>query len=169
MMLKDKRVLITGGARGLGRTLSRVFSTEGALVAFSYIRDEESARETVEAVRASGGEVKAFKVSVLDVPGTEKMVKEIEDAWGGIDILVNNAGISQNLPIALMEEEDWDRVMDINVKGTFLTSKAVLRGMIRRKTARSEEHTSELQSRSDLVCRLLLEKKKESIPGEERY
>jgi len=133
MTLKDKRVLITGGARGLGRTLSRVFSTEGALVAFSYIRDEESARETVEAVRASGGEVKAFKVSVLDVPGTEKMVKEIEDAWGGIDILVNNAGISQNLPIALMEEEDWDKVMDINVKGTFLTSKAVLRGMIRRK------------------------------------
>jgi NAD(P)-dependent dehydrogenase (short-subunit alcohol dehydrogenase family) len=62
------------------------------------------------------------------------MVKDIEDTWGGIDILVNNAGISQNLPLALMEEEDWDRVMDLNVKGTFLTSKAVIRGMIRRKS-----------------------------------
>src|SRR5205814_10373291 len=113
MTRKDKRVLITGGARGLGRTLSRVFSTEGALVAFSYVRDEESARETVEAVRASGGDAKAFKVSVLDVPGTEKMVKEIEDTWGGVDIHVNNAGISQNLAIAIMAEEHWDTVMDI--------------------------------------------------------
>jgi 3-oxoacyl-[acyl-carrier protein] reductase len=134
MMLKDKRALITGGGRGLGGAMSRIFAAEGACVAFSYVRDEDSARATAEAVRASGREAREFKVSVLDVPGTEKMIKEIEDSWGGIDILVNNAGISQNLPIALMEEEDWDRVMDINVKGTFLTSKAVLRGMIRRRS-----------------------------------
>jgi 3-oxoacyl-[acyl-carrier protein] reductase len=61
------------------------------------------------------------------------MVRGLEGALGGLDILVNNAGVSQNLPIALLEEEDWDRVMDVNVKGTFLTSRAVLRGMIRRK------------------------------------
>ena len=60
-------------------------------------------------------------------------MREIERDWGAIDILVNNAGVSQNLPLALMEEEDWDHVMDVNVKGTFLTSRAVLRGMIRRK------------------------------------
>ena len=78
-------------------------------------------------------EVRAFRVSVLDLPGTEAMVALIEREWGAIDILVNNAGVSQNMPLALMEEEDWDRVMDVNVKGTFLTSKAVLRGMIRRK------------------------------------
>jgi 3-oxoacyl-[acyl-carrier protein] reductase len=70
---------------------------------------------------------------VLDVSGTAAMVAEIEREWGAVDILVNNAGVSQNLPLALMEEEDWDRVMDVNVKGTFLTSRAVLRGMIRRK------------------------------------
>ena len=61
------------------------------------------------------------------------MIAGIEQDWGGVDILVNNAGISQNLPLALMEEEDWDRVMDVNVKGVFLTSRAALRGMIRRK------------------------------------
>ena len=62
------------------------------------------------------------------------MVRELESAWGGIDILVNNAGVTQNLPLALLEEEDWDHVMDTNVKGTFLTTKAVIRGMIRRKS-----------------------------------
>jgi len=61
------------------------------------------------------------------------MIQEIEQTWGAVDILVNNAGVSQNLPLALMEEEDWDHVMDVNVKGTFLTSRAALRGMIRRK------------------------------------
>src|SRR5216110_3545293 len=76
---------------------------------------------------------RAFQVSVLDAAATAAMVAEIEREWGAVDILVNNAGVSQNLPLALMEEEDWDRVMDVNVKGTFLTAKAVLRGMIRRK------------------------------------
>ena len=70
---------------------------------------------------------------MLDVPGTEAMIAELERAWGALDMLVNNAGVSQNLPLALMEEEDWDRVMDVNVKGTFLTSRAALRGMIRRR------------------------------------
>jgi NAD(P)-dependent dehydrogenase (short-subunit alcohol dehydrogenase family) len=70
---------------------------------------------------------------VLDRKGSEAMVRELEGAWGGIDVLVNNAGVSQNLPLALIEEEDFGRVMDVNVKGTFLMSKVVLRGMIRRK------------------------------------
>ena len=134
MILKGKRALVTGGGRGLGRAIGLAFASEGARVAFTYTRDEESARATAEAIRAAGGEGRSHKVSVLDVPATETMVKELEAAWGGIDVLVNNAGISQNLPVALLEEEDWDKVMDINVKGTFLTSKAALRGMIRRKS-----------------------------------
>ena len=71
---------------------------------------------------------------MLDTAATEAMVRDLEQAWGGIDILVNNAGVSQMLPLALMDEEDWDRVMDINAKGTFLTSQAVLRGMVRRRS-----------------------------------
>ena len=133
MMLNGKRALITGGSRGLGRSLGRRFALEGARVAFTYHGNDDAARETFDLLQKEAKDVKSFKVSVLDIPGTERMVKDIEDTWGGLDILVNNAGISQNLPLALMEEEDWDRVMDLNVKGTFLTSKAVLRGMIRRK------------------------------------
>ena len=127
--LTGKTALITGGSRGLGRALVEHFTGEGARVAFSYARDDAGAQATAAAAPGAT----PFRVSVLDAPGTEAMIGEIEQAWGGLDVLVNNAGISQNLPLALMEEEDWDRVMDVNVKGTFLTSRAALRGMIRRK------------------------------------
>jgi len=129
-ILAGSTALITGGSRGLGRALVGTFAAAGARVAFSYARDDAGAHTTIA---AAGGAAKAFRVSVLDVAGTAAMIDEIEREWGAIDILVNNAGVSQNLPLALMEEDDWDRVMDVNVKGTFLTSRAVLRGMIRRK------------------------------------
>jgi 3-oxoacyl-[acyl-carrier protein] reductase len=131
-LLEGKVALITGGSRGLGQAIARTFAGEGARIAFTYARDEAGSRATVEACQRSG-EVRSFRVSVLDRPATETMVETLEREWGAIDILVNNAGVSQNMPLALMEEEDWDLVMDVNVKGTFLTSKAVLRGMIRRK------------------------------------
>jgi 3-oxoacyl-[acyl-carrier protein] reductase len=129
-VLAGKSALITGGSRGLGRALVETFADEGAHVAFTYARDDDGARATVA---STGGAAMPFRVSVLDVPGTEAMIGDLERTWGSIDILVNNAGVSQNVPLALMEEEDWDRVMDVNVKGTFLTSRSVLRGMIRRK------------------------------------
>src|SRR3954467_15102477 len=128
-ILDGKRVLITGGSRGLGRALVKTFADEGARVAFSYVNDVAGA--AAAAADAPGS--MSFPGSVVDVAGTDGMIESGEHEWGGLDILVNNAGVSQNLPLALMEEEDWDRVMDINVKGTFLTSKSVLRGMIRRK------------------------------------
>jgi 3-oxoacyl-[acyl-carrier protein] reductase len=128
-ILDGKRVLITGGSRGLGRALVKTFSDEGARVAFSYVNDAAGA--AAAAADAPGS--MSFRVSVLDVAGTDAMIESVEREWGGLDILVNNAGVSQNLPLALMEEEDWDRVMDINVKGTFLTSRAAIKGMIRRR------------------------------------
>lgn len=129
-LLAGKHALITGGSRGLGREIAKTFAASGATVAFSYARDDDGARA---ALAECGGDAKAFRCSVLDTETTEQMVRELERDWGTIDVLVNNAGVSQNMPLALMEEEDWDRVMDVNVKGTFLTSRAVLRGMIRRK------------------------------------
>ena len=132
-MTEARRVLVTGASRGLGRAFAVAFAREGARVAFTYTRDEEGAALTLAALVAAGGEARAFRVSATDAAGTAAMVSELERDWGGLDVLVNNAGITQNLPLALLEEEDWDRVMDVNVKGTFLTSKAVLRGMIRRK------------------------------------
>jgi 3-oxoacyl-[acyl-carrier protein] reductase len=134
LTLKDKRVFVTGGSRGLGRELCCAFAEEGARVAFNYSSDDDGANATIEAVREFGIEARPLKCSVLDQPSLAQSVRELEDDWGGIDALVNNAGISQMLPMALMEEEDWDAVMDVNVKGTFLVTKAVLRGMIRRKS-----------------------------------
>ena len=131
--LSSKRALVTGASRGLGQATCRVYAELGARVAFSFSRDQAGARDTLEAIREHG-EGMSFAVSVLDGAGTEEMVDRIRLEWGGIDVLVNNAGISQPLPIALLEEEDWDRVMDVNVKGTFLTTRAVLRVMIRQRS-----------------------------------
>jgi len=129
-VLGGKRVLVTGGSRGLGRALCRAFSDAGARVAFTYLSDEAAAAETLATL---GPDAVAHKVSVLEAQATEAVIREMERSWGGIDVLVNNAGITQNLPIALIDEEDWDRVLDTNVKGVFLTSKAALRSMIRRR------------------------------------
>jgi NAD(P)-dependent dehydrogenase (short-subunit alcohol dehydrogenase family) len=132
-LLEGKKALVTGGSRGLGRALCVAFAAHGAEVAFSWNSQQAAADETVALCAKQGMPARAFKASVLDGVAIKAMVKELEQHWGGIDILVNNAGISQNLPLALMEEEDWDLVMDTNVKGTFLMSRAVLRGMFRRK------------------------------------
>jgi 3-oxoacyl-[acyl-carrier protein] reductase len=132
-VLKGKRALVTGGSRGLGRAMCAVFAEYGADVAFNYSGDQEGAEATLQAIRARERRARAFRASVLDEPALNAMVKNIEGDWGGIDILVNNAGVSQPLPLPLMEESDWDLVMDVNVKGQFLVSRAVLRGMIRRR------------------------------------
>jgi len=135
-MLKGKHILVTGGSRGLGRSLCLTFAGQGARVAFNFSSDDEGATGTVQQARSWGSEIKAFKNSVLDRKTITEMIASLEKSWGAIDILVNNAGISQVLPMALLEEEDWDGVMDINVKGTYIVTRQVLRGMIRRKSGR---------------------------------
>jgi 3-oxoacyl-[acyl-carrier protein] reductase len=127
-LLEGKRALITGGSRGLGRALCRVFAAEGARVAFTWTRDEAGAAATLD---ECGG--LSLRVSALDAIGTGLMVRQLEESWGGLDVLVNNAGVTQIMPLALIDEEDFDRVMDLNVKGSFLTSRAVIPGMVRRR------------------------------------
>ena len=132
-LLAKKRALVTGGSRGLGRAICAALAAEGARVAFTYSRDEDGARATAGLLALSGQPCLARKASVLDGAATAALVTELEQTWGGIDVLVNGAAASQTLPVALIEEADFDHVMDVNVKGAFLTSRAVLRGMIRRK------------------------------------
>jgi 3-oxoacyl-[acyl-carrier protein] reductase len=128
-LLDGKRALVTGGSRGLGQALCRGLTAAGARVAFTWTRDEEGARATLASCPGS----RDFRASVLDTAAGAAMSAVLEEEWGGIDLLVNNTGVSQAFPIALLEEEDWDHVMGVNVKGAFLTCKAVLPGMIRRK------------------------------------
>lgn len=131
-LLAGRVALVTGGSRGLGRAFCRAFAREGARVAFCYARSNDDAARTLEELRASGTTAWAHKVSVTDRVAVQAMVRTVErDAGAPIDILVNNAGHGQVVPLALMEEEDWDAMMDTHVKGAFLTTQAVLRGMVR--------------------------------------
>ena len=134
MLLAGKKAFITGGTGAIGAKLCRVFSLEGADVAFNYEKSEKKAETVLTAIKDNQRQGLAFKCSVLDSAGIEKMTDEIIEKFGQIDILVNNAGITQVLPLPLIEEEDWDRMMDVNVKGMFLVTKEVVRRMIPRKS-----------------------------------
>lgn len=131
--MSAERVLVTGGSRGLGRAIALAFAKRGAKVAFSYAKNREAAEQTSAALGELGAANLAFRANSYDVAETDAMVRAIDKEWGGIDVLVNNAAVSQNLPLALLEEDDFDHVMRVNVKGAFVTSRAVLRGMIRNK------------------------------------
>lgn len=135
-LLDGRIALVTGATRGLGRVIALTLAREGADVAFNYRRAETEAATLVDEIRSLGRRALSFKISVLDRAGVQELVKRVEGEWGTIDVLVNNAGVGQVVPLALMEEEDWDRVMGVNVKGAFLVSQAVLRGMIRARRGR---------------------------------
>lgn len=122
-------MLVTGGARGLGRALCRCFHRHGAKVAFTYRQSDEDARALATEIEGL-----ALKTDVQDEAATNAMVRTLEKDWGAIDALVNNAGISQNLPLALLEPEDFDKVMGVNLRGAYITARAVLRSMIRHKS-----------------------------------
>src|SRR6185369_2834654 len=140
LLLDGRTALVTGGSRGLGREICLALARQGANVAFNYSRSEADAAATLQAIVALGRRGWAHKASVVDKAAVVAMVRAIEadagGADGGVDILVNNAGFGQVVPLALMEEEDWDRMIDTHVKGAFLCSQAVLRGMVRRRRGR---------------------------------
>lgn len=137
--LVGKGVLVTGASRGLGRAIAVAMAREGAKVAFTYAKNADAARAATEAIEAASTaegdpRVLSFCAQAHDVRETEAVVRAVEKAFGAIDVVVNNAGVSQALPLALLEEDDFDHVMRVNVKGAYVTSRAALRGMIRRKS-----------------------------------
>lgn len=132
-MLAGKRCLVTGGSRGLGRAIAIAFAREGAKVAFTWSRRDEDAEEAKSAITEAGGDPLMFKGSVADSAHAKATVGAVVKAWGGLDVLVNAAGTMQILPFALIEEQDWDYVMDVNAKGAYLFTREALRPMIRQK------------------------------------
>lgn len=107
------------------------FARAGARVAFTWSRREGDAEETLRLLAAEGAEALSFRGSVTDAAHARATVDAVVGAWGGLDVLVCNASVTRVLPIALLEEADWDEVMDTNVKGAYLFSRAALRPMIR--------------------------------------
>jgi len=132
MLLKDKVAIITGGGQGIGKTIVILFVKNGAKVAVCDI-NIESAKETEKEIKEIGGDHIAIKTDVADYKEVEEMVKKTIDYFGHVDILVNNAGITRDNLIVKMKEDDWDAVININLKGTFNTIKAVAKNMIKQR------------------------------------
>lgn len=132
-MLKDKVAFVTGGSGAVGRAIVKTLAREGAQVAYSYKSAIEKARQLDEELTAAGVVVRSYPLDVLNAKAACQLADTIERQLGPVDILVNCAGITHVMPFAMIEEEDWDLVMDVNVKGMFLVTKAFARGMIRRK------------------------------------
>lgn len=128
-----KIALITGGSRGIGKEIALALAKEGNNIAISYGNNTDSAMEVVKELKSLGVEAIAVKADVSKSEDVINLVKSVEDQLGTIDILVNNAGITKDGLLIRMTEEDWDIVMDVNLKGTFLCTKAVSRAMMKKK------------------------------------
>lgn len=142
MLLEDKKVLITGGSRGLGRAMCEVFAREGADVAFNYNTNDELAAEVVRKVESYGRRALAYRVSVTDRAGCTRMVREILETFGRLDVLVNNAAINRADSFVTMTEKAWSDVMDVNVNGLFNVTKPVYKSMVRRRAGKILNITS---------------------------
>ncbi len=128
-MFKDKRVFVSGGSGYLGSAICRAFAARGARVAFSYHRNVEAADRLAAELP---GSVSAA-IDLRDPAAIEAAVERLVADGGVFDVLVNNAAVSRVMPLSLLEEEDVDLVLDVNVKGTIFMTRAVVRGMVRRR------------------------------------
>jgi 3-oxoacyl-[acyl-carrier protein] reductase len=133
MMFDNQTAVVTGGSGAVGEAIVRVLAREGCRVAFTYKSNGERAKAIETELTAAGAKVMAYSLDVLDGKAAVALAETVEKELGAVDILVNNAGFAQVLPFAMIEERDWDEMMDVNMKGMFLVTKAFVRGMIRRK------------------------------------
>ncbi len=131
--MSNRTAIVTGGTRGIGKAIVLELAKSGCNVAFNYSKSDDLANELVKEIKALGVKAMAKKVDVSDFEGAKEMVKEVKDEFGQIDILVNNAGITRDKLLALMKENDWDDVININLKSVYNFSKAVIMTMIKQK------------------------------------
>jgi 3-oxoacyl-[acyl-carrier protein] reductase len=129
-VLENKIALVTGGTQGIGRAICLAFASEGAHVAFSDIELGQAAEETKELLRAKGVRVLALQSDVRDFASSQKVVDDVVKEFQRVDILVNNAGITRDNLLIRMTEEEWDLVLDTNLKGTFNYCRAVSKQMM---------------------------------------
>lgn len=132
-MLNGKVVLVTGGTGTIGAAICRTLAREGATVAFTYRRNRTRADELSQELSSQGRGGLSAPTEATDAAAIEAFVERVEAEYGQIDALVNNLGCIQVLPFVLIEGNDWDEALTSNLKGMFLFSKAVLRGMVRRR------------------------------------
>ncbi len=136
MKLLGKVALVTGASRGIGRDIAIELAKAGANVAVNYAGSEARANEVVQEIQSLGREAFAIQCDVANGESVAEMVKQTIDRWGSLDILVNNAGITRDNLIMRMKEDEWDDVINTNLKGVFLCTKAVTRQMMKQKSGR---------------------------------
>ena len=136
MLLDGKTALVTGASRGIGRAIALRLAAEGASVAINYAGNTAKAEETKAAIEAAGGKAALFQADVSDSAQVEQMVAAVTEMFSTIDILVNNAGITRDGLLMRMKEEDFDAVLDTNLKGIFHVTKAVSKLMMKKRAGR---------------------------------
>ena len=131
MLLEGKVAIVTGASRGIGKAIAQQFIAQGAKVAFTYRSSAEAAAALEQELSAGGGTVKGFQSDAASMTDAGRLVGEVVDAFGTVDIVINNAGITDDTLLMRMTEEQWDRVISVNLKSCFNLTKAVMRTMLK--------------------------------------
>ena len=132
-LLEGKTVIITGASRGIGKGIAEVFAKQGANIAFTYRSSDEKAKALEDELSANGCKVKGYKSDASNFDAAQQLAADVLEEFGSIDVLVNNAGITKDGLLMRMSENDFDSVMDINMKSVFNMTKAVLRPMLKQR------------------------------------
>ena len=136
MSLKGKTAIITGGSRGIGKACAIYLAKQGADIVFNYSNNSSMAEETADEIKNLGVKVQAVKADVKSSQDIDYLFNQALENLNSIDILVNNAGITRDTLLIRMKEEDWDTVLDINLKGVYLTCKAAAKHMMKKRQGR---------------------------------
>ncbi len=142
LSLEGRVALVTGGSRGIGRAIALQLARNGAAVMVNYNSSPQAAEQVVQQITAAGGKAMALQADVSQFEAAQNLVQQTIQQLGGLDILVNNAGIIRDNLIMMLKEDDWDAVMDTNLKSTFNCSKAAVRHMMRKRYGRIISITS---------------------------
>jgi len=135
-MFKGRVALVTGSGQGIGRDIALRLAKGGATLIINYVGPAEGANEVVDIIKSEGGEAMAYECNVADLTAVDKMISDIVLKYGKLDILVNNAGITKDNLLLKMSEADFDAVINVNLKGTFNTTKAVTKLMMKQRYGR---------------------------------
>lgn len=136
MGLEQKCAVVTGASRGIGRAIALELASQGAKVVVNYSGSEQKALDVVAEIVENGGEAIAVQANISDNDSVQALMKKALDTYGSLDILVNNAGITRDNLLMRMKEDEWDDVINTNLKGVFLCTKAVTRQMMKQRAGR---------------------------------
>ena len=132
-LLEGKTAIVTGGSRGIGKGIVKVFAEQGANVAFTYSSSAEAAKEIEKELSGLGVKVKGYQSNAADFEQAQELANEVMQEFGSIDVLVNNAGITKDNLLMRISEEDFDKVIEVNLKSVFNMTKAVQRTMLKQR------------------------------------